>query len=351
MVTSGEPAFRASTHRIAREARMKAWLLDEIGSVDRVRLADVADPQPAAGEVLIDVLFASLNPADRYLAEGQYPAQPPMPHILGRDGVGIARALGPGVQEIRVGETYTILRGEVGVSRAGTFAEHVAVPAESLVPAPAGWSLQQAAASALVYVTAYQALTQWGAIPPSVVLITGISGGVGVAATQLSRAMGHTVIGLSRDPRKRDEVKNIGAHAAFDPSDSQWRRQVKEFLGGKRVDLAIDNVGGPLFNELLDTLGENGKVSCVGRLAGPVPQFNTASLFFRRLRIGGVAVGAYTNAQSRAAWQQILSLLDVTGARPVIDHVFPLGELPAAFVRLAKGPMGKILLAVGGASR
>jgi NADPH2:quinone reductase len=82
----------------------------------------------------------------------------------------------------------------------------------------------------------------------------------------------------------------------------------------------------------------------VGRLAGEVPQFNTATLFFRRLRIGGVAVGAYTNQESRQAWKASLELLNKTGARPLIDRVFPFDQLPAAFARLARGPMGKVLV-------
>ena len=323
---------------------MKAWLLDSLSGIDHLRLADVPDPKPAAGEVLLDVTFAALNPADRYLAEGQYPARPALPHILGRDGVGVVREVGPGVSGFQPGDSYAILRGEVGISRPGSFAQQVAVPVESLIPIPPGWSLEQASCATLVYLTAYQALTQWGELPPSVVLVTGASGGVGVASIQLGSAMGHTVIGLSRDPMKREELKKLGAAAAFDPHDNQWRQQVKDFLKGKRVDLAIDNIGGSLFNELLDTLGEGGKVSVVGRLAGPVPQFNTASLFFRRLRIGGVAVGTYTNTESRAAWRQVLAALDQRGAKPLIDRVFPFDQLPAAFVRLAKGPMGKVLM-------
>jgi NADPH2:quinone reductase len=323
---------------------MKAWLIDALDGIDKLRLAEVPDPQPGAGEVLLDVTFAALNPADRYLAEGQYPARPTLPHILGRDGVGIVRQIGPGVSGFQVGEPYTILRGEVGIERPGTFAEKVVAPIESLVPIPSGWSLEQAACATLVYLTAHQALTQWGELPPSIVLVTGASGGVGVAAVQLGSAMGHTVIGLSRSSSKREELQKLGAAAAFDPHDPQWHRQVKDFLKGRRVDLAIDNIGGPLFSEMLDTLGEWGKVSVVGRLAGPVPQFNTASLFFRRLRIGGVAVGSYTNAESRAAWTTILAALDRRNAKPVIDRVFPFDQLPVAFARLAEGPMGKVLL-------
>src|SRR5688500_7480820 len=103
--------------------------------------------------------------------------------------------------------------------------------------------------------------------------------------------MGHTVIGLSRSEEKRRRVQELGAAAVFDPGDKAWRKSVKDLLAGRGVYLAVDNIGGPLFSEVLDTLGYNGRVSVVGRLAGPVPQFNTASLFFRRLRIGGVAVG------------------------------------------------------------
>jgi NADPH2:quinone reductase len=103
-------------------------------------------------------------------------------------------------------------------------------------------------------------------------------------------------------------------------------------------------VGGTLFPQLIAALGDHGRVSCVGRLAGEVPQFNTASLFFRRIRIGGVAVGAYTNQESHHAWKESVALLNKTGARPLVDEIFPFEKLPAAFAKLAKGPMGKVLI-------
>jgi NADPH2:quinone reductase len=181
---------------------------------------------------------------------------------------------------------------------------------------------------------------------PAVILISGASGGVGVASTQLGHAMGHTVIGLSRDAAKREKLKSLGMALALDPTDSTWRDQLKQYLKDRRVNLVIDNIGGSLFSDLIATLGDHGRVSVVGRLAGPVPNFNTSTLFFRRLRIGGVAVGAYTNAESRAAWTEILKLLSKTGAKPLIDQIFPFEQLPAAFKRLASGPMGKVLLKI-----
>lgn len=325
---------------------MKAWLLDGLNGIASMRMAEAPDPKLGRGEALLEVRYAALNPADRYLAQGEYPAHPPMPHVLGRDGVGTVLALGPGASGVRVGDRRTVLRGEVGVSRWGTFAQKVAVPIESLVEAPADWDEPQAASAALVYLTAYQALTQWGELPPSAVLVTGASGGVGVASLQLGRAMGHTMIALSRGESKRSALMAQGAAAVFDPNHSDWPRQLKSFLGGKRVGLAIDNIGGELFARVIDVLDEWGKVSVVGRLAGPVPSFNTSSLLFRRLRIGGVAVGSYTNAESRAAWSASIELLRRTGAKPVVDQVFAFDQLPAAFARLGEGPMGKVLINV-----
>ena len=326
---------------------MKAWLLDGFTGLDRLRLAEAPDPVPQPGEAVVEIDYAALNPADRYLAEGQYPAKPTLPHILGRDGIGTVIAVGPDVSEVRVGDRRVILRGVVGVDKPGTFAERVAVPVQNLVEVPAGWSEQEAAGATLVYLTAYQALTQWETLPSAaVVLVTGASGGVGVAAVQLAAALGHKVIALSRSPEKSQRLRQIGAAATFDPEDPQWRKVLGAMLAPLRVDLAIDNIGGKLLPQVIETLGELGKVSLVGRLAGPVPNFNTASVFFRRIRLGGVAVGAYTNAESRQAWDEVLKLLSRRAARPLVDHLFPFDQLPAAFNRLAQGPMGKVLLAV-----
>jgi len=244
------------------------------------------------------------------------------------------------------------------VIRPGTFARRVAVWVESLAPVPAGWTDEQAAGAGLVYVTAYQALTQWNhlgnhvgnhageQLPASVVLVTGASGGVGVASVQLAAAAGHTVIALSRSNTKQDKLKSIGASFCFDPGDKKWPDQLKLALGTRRVDLAIDNIGGPEFSRVIGTLGYQGKVSAVGRLAGPVPEFNTSTLFFRRIKIGGVAVGDYTPAEAQAAWKAIVGILEKAHAKPLVDSVFEFENLPAAFEKLSAGPMGKVLLRI-----
>src|SRR5687768_5217385 len=112
---------------------MKAWLLPQLGSIELLTNSEASDPVPGVGEVVLAMHLAALNPADRYLAEGQYPARPAFPHILGRDGIGKVVAIGQNGDGWKVGDEAVVVRSEVGVSRPGTFAERVAVPAESLV--------------------------------------------------------------------------------------------------------------------------------------------------------------------------------------------------------------------------
>jgi NADPH2:quinone reductase len=332
---------------------MRAWLMDSYDGVEKLRLGEVADPRPGPGEILLGIRFAALNPADSFLAQAMYPAKPPVPHILGRDGVGDVLEVGPGVDRVRVGETLGVLRCNCGVETWGTLAEKTVVSAASTAPVPSGWSLEEMAGAPLVFLTAWQALTQWSDPPSpphegSVLLVTGASGGVGVASVLLGKSMGLTVVALSRSAEKGAKLKDIGADFVFDSHDANLRKNVSVAIAPRKVDIAVDNVGGPLFNQVVALLGYGGRVSVVGRSDGAVPEFNTASLFFRRNRIGGVAVGDYTPEAAGLAWREIVGRLTAIGRRPVVDSVFAFEEVKAAFARLAQGPMGKVLVRVAG---
>ncbi len=111
---------------------MCAWMIDGFSGIQNLRVADVDDPVPGDGEAVLEVRYAALNPADRYLAEGHYPAKPSLPHVLGRDGIGKVVAVGPGASGLKTGDERVVLRSEIGVSRAGAFAQRVAVRVESL---------------------------------------------------------------------------------------------------------------------------------------------------------------------------------------------------------------------------
>lgn len=161
---------------------------------------------------------------------------------------------------------------------------------------------------------------------------------------QLATAMGHTVVALSRSDEKQQRLKQIGATFTFSPADPQWRAGVKEALDSRGVNLAVDTIGGKLLPEVIDSMGESGRISLVGELGGPVPNFYTGTLFSRWLRIGAMALSYYTPEQHRAAWQDLVAIMARSGARPLVDHVFPFHQLPQAFERLAGGPMGKVVL-------
>ncbi len=325
--------------------------MESYAGTENLRLAEAPDPKPGPGDAVVRIRVAALNPADAFLAQKLYPAKPALPHILGRDGGGEVVAVGEGVTNVRPGDTVIVLRCQAGVNLPGTLAEFAVIPAVSLAPVPEGWTLEQAACAPLVYLTAWQALTQWSdpAAPPpagNILLITGASGGVGVASLMLGKSMGLTVIALSRSARKGETLKELGADFVFDPASPDLHKSILAAIEPRRVDLAVDNVGSALFNDVISVLGYRGSVSVVGRSGGEVPSFNTGTLFFRRNRIGGVSVGDFTPEAARDAWNQIVARLQAAGSRPVVDRVFKFEDVKAAFRRLAEGPMGKVLVRV-----
>jgi NADPH2:quinone reductase len=332
---------------------MRAWLMDAYEGIEKLRIGEVADPQPGPAQVLLKIRFAALNPADAFLAQDLYPAKPELPHVLGRDGVGEVIAVGPGVDHVLRGETVGILRCDVGVAAWGTLAEQVVVPAESVARVPAGWSPEEMAGAPLVFLTAWQALTQWTdpPAPPhagSVLLVTGASGGVGVASVLLGKSMGLTVVALSRSAEKRAMLTMLGADFVFDSADSRLVKATAAAINPKKVDLAVDSVGGALLNRVMAMLGYGGRISIVGRSGGVVPEFNTARLLFRRNRLGGVSVEDYTTHEAHAAWGEIVARLEAMGRRPQVDSVVPFEQVKQGFKRLAQGPMGKVLVRVAG---
>ncbi|MBX3330406.1 MAG: zinc-binding alcohol dehydrogenase family protein [Nitrospira sp.] len=332
---------------------MRAWLMDSYAGVEQLRLGEVPDPQPGPAEVLLKVRYAALNPADAFLAQGLYPAEPPLPHILGRDGVGDVEIVESRAGNICVGDTVGILRCETGVETPGTLAEKVVVPAESLVRIPDGWSLEEMAGAPLVFLTAWQSLTQWNdppAPPPgkSVLLVTGASGGVGVASVMLGKSMDLIVVALSRNAEKRTKLKTLGADVVFDPADKNLVKTISAVISPKKVDLAVDCVGGKLLPQVIALLGYGGTISVVGRSGGTVQEFNTATLLFRRIRIGGVSVGDYTAQAAQTAWKEIVGRLNAIGQRPQVDRIVSFEEVQKGFARLAQGPMGKVVVRVAG---
>lgn len=326
---------------------MKSWRFHEFGDIRNLRLEQVAVPKPGPGEVLVKVAYAALNPADAFLVKGQYPRPGRPPFAVGRDGSGVVVQSGPGA-DLGEGRQVVVLRGDTGVSRDGTLAEYVTVPAESLAMLPDGWTLQEGAAAPLVFLTAWQALVDVGGIEPGMmVLVTGASGGVGTAAVLLAKAFGCQVIALSRSVKKRAKLLKLGAMAALDSADPELAERAKEAMDGGRADIAVENLGGDYLQRCLDLVGPRGRIAVVGLLAGLSAKVKVPILIFKQARIEGVSVGGYGPAEAQAAWTGIVHRLNRIGARPLIDSVFPATGVQEAFSRLAEGPMGKVLVQFG----
>jgi NADPH2:quinone reductase len=158
--------------------------------------------------------------------------------------------------------------------------------------------------------------------------------------------MGLTVVALSRSLQKQARLKELGADFVFDPNDPHLVRTIGRALASKRLNLVIDSVGGALLPPLVGLLDYGGRVSIVGRSGGSVPEFNTATLLFRRIRMGGVAVGDYSGQEAQSIWREIVDRLEAIGRRPQIDVTVPFEKVKEGFSRLAQGPMGKVLVKI-----
>jgi NADPH2:quinone reductase len=292
------------------------------------------------------VRYAALNPADRLLVEGRYPGAGALPLTVGRDGAGFVADAGASTR-FRKGDPAVVLRSEIGITKQGTLADLVVVPEDCLAPVPAGWSLQEAAAAPLVYLTAWKGLvTQGGLRRGESVLVTGASGGVGIASIQLAKALGARVIALSRDPAKRDQLLALGADAVLDDGAQDLFGQVARECSGPGPDIVIEHLGGKRIVEHMAMANMNGRIMVIGLLAGRSVELDLGMLLFKQVRIEGVHVGKFAPAQAQEAWSSLVAALNGAGAKPVIDRIFSMDQVQEAFARLSGGHLGKVLVEV-----
>ena len=191
---------------------MKAIRVHEFGGPEVLKLEDVATPKPSGGEVLVRIHAAGVNPYDTYMRAGTYAVKPTLPYTPGSDGAGTVEAVGEGVKKVRRGDrVYT------GRTLTGAYAEYALALEEQVHPLPANIDFKQGAGIWVPYGTAYHALHHSAKAHASeTVLVHGASGGVGIAALQIARAMGLTVLGTAGTPRGLELAKREGAHQVFD---------------------------------------------------------------------------------------------------------------------------------------
>lgn len=326
---------------------MRAWRFHEAGKIENLVLEEAPCPEPGFGEALVRIHTAALNPADRFLVQGQYPRAGAPPFTPGRDCAGTVEQPAPGGR-FNVGDPVILLGGETGVSRSGTLAEYAAIPEEWLAPVPEGWNMAEAAAGPLVLLTAWRALVICGGLlPGEVAMITGASGGVGSAAVQLAKALGARVIALSRGTAKAERLRQLGADTVLDTEAPDLEAQVKAALGRARIDLIVENLGGSYLDRCVRMAGFGCRVMVVGLLAGLTAELTVGLLIHKCLRVEGLSVSAYAAREAQSAWKEITSLLASEGRRPILDSSYPMEQVQEAFERLRQGPMGKVVIEMG----
>lgn len=223
---------------------MKAVLCKAFGPASSLVLEEIASPSPAKNEILLDVHAAGVNFPDTLIIEGKYQFKPPFPFSPGGEAAGVVAAVGEKVAHVRPGDRVMALTGW------GSFAEQVKVPGYNVMPIPEGMDFASAAAFGMTYGTSMHALKQRANLQPGeTLLVLGASGGVGLAAVEIGKAMGARVIAAASTPDKLAVAKAAGADELINYSEGSLREQLKALTGGQGVDVIYDPVGGELFEE------------------------------------------------------------------------------------------------------
>lgn len=342
---------------------MKACYIESFGEIDVLKVGQLPDPKPEPGWVIIKSRAAALNHLDIWVRKGRPGKSIPMPHILGSDLAGIVKEIGKNVHGIQTGEEVIIypglfcgccascLIGEhsecaqyglLGLSKPGTFAEYVTVPATSVFKKPQHLTFEEAAAFPLTYLTAWRMLFTRGKLKAGdTVLIHGIGGGVALAALSLARLAGARTIVTSSSKDKLDQAQQLGAHHTISYTEKDVVKTVMEITGNRGVDLIIDAVGAKTMSINLDMTRKGGTIVICGVTTGAKTELNLQALYWNQLNILGSTMG------SAGEFAQLIQAVSYNNLKPVIDSVYAMDHIQEANARMENGEQfGKIVLRI-----
>lgn len=318
---------------------MKAILVRQFGGPEVLKLEEVPTPKPAAGQVLVRIHAAGVNPYDTYMRAGTYAVKPPLPYTPGSDGAGVVEAVGEGVKKVKRGDrVYT------AKTVTGAYAEYALALEEQVHPLPAKISFSQGAGVWVPYGTAYHALIHSAKAHASeTVLVHGASGGVGSAAVQMARAMGLTVFGTAGTPKGLDLVKSEGAHQVFDHRKTGYQEEILNGTGGRGVDIILEMLANVNLAHDLKLLAIRGRVIVIGN-RGEVT-INARELMARRGSIRAFTLWGITSAEEADIHAGLIAGLENGTLRPVVGKELPLAEVARAHKEILEpGASGKIVL-------
>ncbi len=325
--------------------------------LDALRPAGVDEPQAGSGEVLVRLRAASLNFLDIAVASGRYPG-PTFPMVPVADGAGEIAALGDGVEDWAVGDrvmphflpdwqdgqlTPSALAARRGVTRPGSLAEYVVVPAASLVAVPDHLSFLEAATLPVAATTAWRAVRSAAIGPHSTVLLLG-TGGVSIFALQFAKAHGAHVVMTSSSDEKLARARALGADRTINYRQTpDWSAEVLRLTGGRGADLVLETGGAETLAQSVNAAAMAGTVFVIGFLTGTQPSIDVIPVMEKEVRIQGNHTGPVAALRAAAAAIAAHRLV------PVVDRVFEMRDAAAAYAHLAEGRshFGKIAIDVG----
>ena len=340
---------------------MKAVLFHKHGGPEVLEYTDFPTPEPKAGEALIRLRAAALNRMDIFVRNGWPGLKLEMPHINGADGAGEIAALTEDSSGLKVGDRVVInpnlgcgnceycLRGQdnmcrdwhlLGETMRGTYAEYVCLPIRQLYKLPSDFDFHAAAASALVYQTAWHSMVKRGGVTAGeTVAIVGAGGGVNSASIQIAKHLGARVVVIGSNTKKLTEAESLGADILIDRSKVEdWSKAVFIATEKRGVDVVVDNVG-TTFPLSLRALKKGGRLLTVGNSGGPRFEIDNRFIFAKHLSIIG------STMSTRTDFTEVMDLITGGKLKAVLDKTFPLHEAAVAQERLWNGEnFGKITL-------
>ncbi len=333
---------------------MKALLVREHGPIESLQLGEAPDPVPKAGEVLIDVRAASINFPDLLVIGGTYQKLPPRPFSPGKDLAGVVAAIGDGVKTCKPGDRVS------AQIEYGAYAAKCVVRESNCHIMPAAMSYAEAAAMGLTYLTAHFALNERAHYQPGeVVLVNGAAGGVGLAAVQVAKALGATVVASVSSQEKADLAKANGAdhivRTDVPEIKEAFRKQVYDAVGKRGVDIIIDPVGGDVFDASFRTIAWSGRVVVVGFAEGRIPQIKAGILLVKNISLIGLQWSDYRDREPekvRKVQQALFRLYEEGKLKPHVMAAYPIEEHQQALAVVRdRKVVGKVVLLMDGEAK